>query len=133
MLWEQRCSEATMRKGTLKGGLRALEVRGRGELGISQNDQNEGTNEGNGNRMVNDKVSCVGDKGTREREEELLRLTAAEGRKCREAERVSLVNDVLEAGRSPWRGPFLSLPLNICKAPVRLSCSSTNPENVLAP
>lgn len=51
----------------------------------------EGTNEGKGNRKVSKKVDCVGDKGTKERGEELVRLTAAEGRKCREGERVSLV------------------------------------------
>lgn len=44
----------------------------------------------------------------------------------------SIVDGVLKAGRSLWRAPFLSLPLNICKASVRLSCSSTNPENFLA-
>lgn len=56
------------------------------------------------------------------------------GRKCREAESSSdRVNDVLEAGRSLCRTPFLSLPLNICKASLRLSCSSTSPENLLVP
>lgn len=56
------------------------------------------------------------------------------GRKCREAESSSdRVNYVLEAGRSPCRTPFLSLPLNICKASLRLSCSSTSPENLLVP
>lgn len=69
---------------------------------LPQDDKNEGTsegtNEGKGNRKVSKKVCrcvcmyhCAGDKGTRDRGEELVRLTAAEGRKCKEAERVSLV------------------------------------------
>lgn len=58
---------------------------------LPKSDQNEGTNEGKANRKVNKKVDYVGDKGTREREEELVRLTAEEGRKCRETERISFV------------------------------------------
>lgn len=38
-----------------------------------QGDQNESKNEGRGSKKVNDKVECLGDKGKREREEELLR------------------------------------------------------------
>lgn len=57
---------------------------------LPQDDQNEGTfegrNEGKGNGKVNKKTDCGGDKETRERGEELVRLSAAEGRKCREAE-----------------------------------------------
>lgn len=36
MSWEQRCSEATMRRGNLKGGSRALEVRAEGSWACSQ-------------------------------------------------------------------------------------------------
>lgn len=126
MLWEQRCSEATMRrefnrwfKGTGGQGLRELRM-------LPQGDQNEGTNEGKRNRKVNEKMDCVGDKETREGEEELVRFQ----QKAENAGKQSFpdrVNNVLEAAWSPWRASCLLLPLNICKASVRLSGSSTNP------
>lgn len=54
---------------------------------------------GKGNKKVNKKADCVGDKieaGTRRKTgEELTRLNAAEGRKCREAQRVALVEQMV--------------------------------------
>lgn len=41
---------------------------------LPQGDQNEGANEGKGNRKANERVHCVGDEGTRGREEELVRF-----------------------------------------------------------